>query len=47
MELEASKNETKAAYQQGYNKGINVATESYKAQMPRIQDQIWATAWAA
>lgn len=32
--LESSKNEAKAAYQQGYNEGINVATESYKTQMP-------------
>lgn len=45
-ELELSKNEAKAAYQQGYNEGINVATESYKAQMPPIQDEIWAAAWA-
>lgn len=30
MELEASKKETQIAYQQGYNEGINVATESYK-----------------
>lgn len=46
MELESSKNETKAAYQQDYNEEINVATESYKAQMPSIQDEIWAAAWA-
>ncbi|XP_058181185.1 uncharacterized protein LOC131299615 [Rhododendron vialii] len=46
-ELELSKNEAKASYQQGYNEGINVATESYKTQMPVIQDQIWVAAWTA
>lgn len=30
-ELEASKTESKTTYQQGYDGGINVATESYKA----------------
>ena len=37
-ELESSRNEAKESYQQGYNQGINVATESYKNQMPGIQD---------
>lgn len=43
-ELEANKTESKSAYQQGYNDGINTATENYKAQMPTIQDKIWAAA---
>ncbi|KAF7129126.1 hypothetical protein RHSIM_Rhsim10G0114300 [Rhododendron simsii] len=42
-----SKNESKTAYQLGYNEGINVPTESYKTQMLVIQDEIWAVAWAA
>lgn len=46
-ELESSKNEAKEAYQQGYNEGINVATESYKSQMPGIQDQVFAAGWTA
>lgn len=32
--------------QQGYNEGINTATESYKTQKPTIQDKIWVVAWA-
>lgn len=47
IELETSKVEFKIAYQQGYDGGINVASKSYKAQMPALQDDIWATAWAA
>ncbi|KAI8550679.1 hypothetical protein RHMOL_Rhmol06G0126600 [Rhododendron molle] len=46
-ELEVSKNEAKAAYQQGYNKGIRVATESYTDQMPGIQDQVFEAGWLA
>lgn len=46
-ELATSKAESKSAYQQGYNEGINTATENYKAQMPTIQDEVWATTWAA
>lgn len=46
-ELKLSKNEAKDAYQQRYNEGIRVATERYAEQMPRVQDQIWATSWAA
>lgn len=45
--LESSKNEAKAGYQLGYNERINVATESYKTQMPVIQDEVWVTAWVA
>ena len=44
-ELESSKNEAKESYQQGYNQGINVATESYTTQMPGIQDQVFAAGW--
>lgn len=46
-ELESSKTESRSTYQQGYNEGINTATESYKAQMPTIQDEIWAAARVA
>ncbi|KAF7139792.1 hypothetical protein RHSIM_Rhsim06G0114700 [Rhododendron simsii] len=46
-ELETSKAESKSVYQQGYNEGINTATENYKAQMPIIQDEVWAATWAA
>ena len=46
-EFEACKNKAKASYQQGYNEGINVATESYKGQMPVIQDQVFAAGWTA
>jgi dsDNA-specific endonuclease/ATPase MutS2 len=46
-ELEASKTEAKEAYQQGYNEGIAVATDSYKDQMPGIQDQVFAAGWTA
>jgi hypothetical protein len=46
-ELEASKTEGKERYQQGYNQGIAVATDSYKSQMPGIQDQVFAAGWTA
>jgi hypothetical protein len=46
-ELEASKTESKGAYQQGFNEGIAVATDSYKNQMPGIQDQVFAAGWTA
>ena len=46
-ELESSRNEAKESYQQGYNQGIIVATESYKTQMPGIQDQVFAAGWTA
>ncbi|KAF7145809.1 hypothetical protein RHSIM_Rhsim04G0130900 [Rhododendron simsii] len=41
-ELKASKEEGKTAYQQGYNPRVDATTENYKAQMPGIQDEIWA-----
>lgn len=46
-ELETSKADLMIAHQRGYNEGIHIATESYKAQMRMLQDEIWAAAWVA